>query len=835
MVPPVHDSIHERSNLIVAALGPTNTGKTHNAVERMLEHQTGMIGLPLRLLAREVYDRVTALVGEQSVALVTGEERRVPRRPRFWVCTTEAMPMDKDVDFVAVDEIQLAEHPQRGHVFTDRLLHARGVRETWLMGSDTMRDRIQELVPTANVQRRPRLSRLTGIGRLSLNALPPRSAVVAFSATQVYELAERIQRKRGGTAVVLGALSPRTRNAQVAMYQAGEVQYMVATDAIGMGLNMNVDLVAFAALRKFDGQRERMLEPAELAQIAGRAGRHMNDGSFATLAPLPSLPPPIVFALENHAFPSVRRLFWRNSDLDLSTLDGLHASLRKRPRKACLRMADRAEDHAALMELSSREGVRRRAITPERVALLWAVCQIPDFRQLLLDSHLRLLEDLYLQLSGPQGVVDTDWMARRIERLDDVHGDIETLMTKISFVRTWTYVANHGNWVSDPPHWQQRTREIEDRLSDALHERLVQRFVSQGHQQVGWRSSGRARRPRALEELDTKARVEGPFSALAGMKVRSGGPTNEPAIQTFDGWVDALVDAEHEEFSVDQLGRIVHDGEVVGRLTKGAELLRPEAVLAVQDELGAGARLRLQRRLSAFVRDWVDETLVPLRSVPLGSLSPAARGLVYQLEQRLGTVRMEQAREQASELSADDRGQLKRAGIVVGTEVIFVRPMLTPEAVRRRAVLCSAYLSVRWAPLPDGKATWCAVDPTLDPSAYTAIGYPIIGDRGVRADMVERLRGVLARASSSGAFEMPERVCAWLGLAAGEAVVGAPIWQELGYRRSGGPASGRVHWDRVNRSRGPRSRGKRKSGRQDARQDQSSTPEQRHKRESSRR
>jgi len=355
---------------IVAALGPTNTGKTHHAVERMLDHRTGMIGLPLRLLAREVYDRVTQRVGEQRVALVTGEERRVPARPSYWVCTTEAMPVGRDLDFVAVDEIQLAEHPQRGHVFTDRILHARGLRETWLMGADTMRQQVARLVPTAEIQRRPRLSRLASAGHIPLHALPPRSAVVAFSTPQVYEIAERIQRKRGGAAVVLGALSPRTRNAQVAMYQAGEVQYMVATDAIGMGLNMDVDLVAFAAVKKFDGQRERWLEPAELGQVAGRAGRHMNDGSFATLAPLPPLSDEVIFALENHQFPVVRRLWWRNHDLEFSSLDALQRSLRRRPRHGSLRLIDRAEDQSALVELGARPEVRRRASNPERVSLL---------------------------------------------------------------------------------------------------------------------------------------------------------------------------------------------------------------------------------------------------------------------------------------------------------------------------------------------------------------------------------------------------------------------------------------------------------------------------------
>ena len=709
--------------------------------------------------------------------------------------------MDRDVDFVAVDEIQLAEHSQRGHVFTDRILHARGVRETWLMGSDTMRDRLVELVPTAEVRRRPRLSRLTSAGRLSLKSLPPRSAVVAFSASQVYEIAERIQRKQGGTAVVLGALSPRTRNAQVAMYQAGEVQYMVATDAIGMGLNMNVDLVAFAGLRKFDGQRERLLEPAELAQIAGRAGRHMNDGAFATLAPLSALPPQLVFSLENHVFPSVRRLWWRNSDLDMSSLEALQTSLRWRPRKACLRLVDRAEDDTALAELAQRPEVRRRAQDAERVETLWSVCQIPDFRQLLIDSHLRLLEEIFLQLTSPAGVLDSDWMARRIARLDDPQGDIETLMTRISFVRTWTYVANHESWVRDADHWQGRTREIEDRLSDALHERLVQRFVTQGRQRVGWRTKTRPRRTPATPSPEARPNSDSPFSVLAGLKVRGAHIPAESTLQTFDEWVDSVVEADHEAFRIDDSGRIVHRGEVVGRLSKGAELLRPEAVLAVDDDLGAGARLRLQRRLSAVARDWVDETLAPVRQCALEGLSPAGRGLVYQLEQRLGTVRRDQAREQLERLVADDRRELKRAGVVLGTHCVFVRTMIAPQAVRRRIVLCLAYLSIRRpTTFPDGDATWCAIEPTLDASAYTAIGYPVVGDRGVRADVVERVNGALGRASSAGPFRVPEEVRRLLGLESVES--DDEVMRVFGLRPVGGDGDSR--WERVVRRRGKR-------------------------------
>jgi ATP-dependent RNA helicase SUPV3L1/SUV3 len=365
-----------------ALLGPTNTGKTHRAIERMLEHETGMIGLPLRLLAREVYDRVAARVGQAAVALVTGEERRIPPRPRYWVCTVESMPVQHTVDFLAVDEVQLATHRQRGHVFTDRLLHARGARETWFLGSGTMRSLMARLCPTAVIESRPRLSALGDGGSVSLRTLPSRAVLVAFSATRVYELAERLRAKRGGAAVVIGALSPRARNAQVALFQSGEVDTLVATDAIGMGLNLDIDHVVFADLRKFDGRTPRALEDAELAQIAGRAGRHHRDGRFATLEPLPPLSPATVRALEQHRFPDDERVFWRNHDLAFSSVEALTASLRQRPFAPWLTPAIDAEDARALSALSRTEEVAALARGSERVRLLWEVCQIPDFRQL---------------------------------------------------------------------------------------------------------------------------------------------------------------------------------------------------------------------------------------------------------------------------------------------------------------------------------------------------------------------------------------------------------------------------------------------------------------------
>jgi ATP-dependent RNA helicase SUPV3L1/SUV3 len=700
---------------IVALLGPTNTGKTHRAIERMLEHETGMIGLPLRLLAREVYDRVTAKVGEGAVALVTGEEKRVPARPRYWVCTVEAMPTVV-VDFLAVDEVQLATHRERGHVFSDRLLHARGARETWFLGAATMRPLIERLVPAAQFESRPRLSSLTDLGSVPLGTLPPRSALVTFSATRVYELAQRVRIKRGGAAVVIGALSPRARNAQVALYQAGEVDYLVATDAIGMGLNLDVDCVAFAELRKFDGRETRALEVTELAQIAGRAGRHHRDGRFCTLAPLEALALPTARALEHHRFPADEQVYWRSRDLDLASPDALIASLKARPPQPWLVLKDDAEDFRALTSLARDAEVMAQARGPERVALLWEVCQIPDFRQLALDDHFQLCRAVFLQLATTRGKIDNDWIAAHLQRLDDVNADLETLLARMSAVRTWTYIAQHGRWVDDAAEWQARAGAIEDRLSDALHQQLVARFVE----------------VRSRRRATPVAKASG--GTLAA-ELAAKGLVRPAAVEAPDEWVEALIEAPHERFSLDEQGRIGDGDRPLARLVRGAELLRPDVQL-LPDQLSAGARLRLGRRLLAFSRDLVAELLSPLR--PPAPLGHAGRGVLYQLEHGLGTALASEARSQLEELEPEERALLRRMGIVIGPTVIYLPALLSPRALHRRWALCAASLwpELRLA-LPEPGARGLAADPEVPAPIYTALGFPLSDGWPTRSDLLD--------------------------------------------------------------------------------------------------
>jgi ATP-dependent RNA helicase SUPV3L1/SUV3 len=771
---------------ITAVLGPTNTGKTHRAVERMLAHDSGMMGFPLRLLAREIYDRVTARIGEREVALVTGEEKRVPPKPRYWICTVEAMPVGLDVDFLAVDEIQLVSHPERGHVFTDRLLRARGVRETWFLGSETARGLVERLAPAARITSHPRLSRLTSAGQWSLGALPRRSAVVAFSATRVYELAERLRQRRGGAAVVLGALSPRARNAQVSLYQTGEVDFIVATDAIGMGLNLDVKSVAFADVSKFDGREKRHLEPAELGQIAGRAGRYSSDGTFGTLSPLPPLSDGMTRALEHHSFAPERVAFYRTHELDFSSIGALGQSLKSRPRQSCLKLVEHAADTAALVQLGARPEILARAGKPREVALLWDVCRIPDFRELLLDYHVDLLGEVFLQLTS-RGEIDAEWMAAQIARLDDPEGDLDALLMRMAAVRTFTYISNQSSWLGHPDEWQERTRAVEDRLSDALHRKLVARFVDERRGGGGPRPQPGPRRTAASAASspfgteDEPIRSDHPFGQLLRLRdelLRKGGAAEGPGERDSDAFVEGLVSAPHERFKVDARG-VVQDGATsIARLTRGSDVLRPEVAVTLA-ELQPGARSRVQRRLVAWGRDLVSELVAPLRGEPLRELGAAARGVVYQLEQQLGTLRVSQAAAQVEELTDEDRQTLERAGLQMGRTLIYLVHSLTAASVRARAALLSAYHGV---PVPEPSGPSAARVRGVEGEVYTALGYPVFGPRAIRADIAERVADVLAGAGD-GPFAPLGELSAWLGCGKGEL---DPVIEAFGYRPVGG-------------------------------------------------
>lgn len=741
---------------VVALLGPTNTGKTHHALERLLQHETGMIGFPLRLLARENYDRLVALRGAASVALITGEERIVPAQPRYFVCTVEAMPLERRVDFVAIDEVQLAADRERGHIFTERLLHARGRAETLLLGADTARPLLRRLLPQAGFVARARLSTLRYAAPRKLARLPRRTAVVAFSIGEVYALAERLRAEAGGAAVVFGALSPRTRNAQVALYQAGEVDYLVATDAIGMGLNLDIDHVVFTNLVKFDGRGTRPLAPAEVAQVAGRAGRHTRDGSFGATLDLGELDPLVVAAVEQHRFDALERFYWRNPDLDLTSPTALLRSLEQAPpAPELLRMRD-ADDQralAALLREPAVAGLRQRA----EVELLWEVCRVPDFRNVMSDAHPRLLLQMFTHLRA-SGRLPEEWVATQVASLDRTEGDSDALLMRIAHIRTWTYVSQRAGWLLDARHWQARTRAVEDRLSDALHERLTAQFVDKRTAVVA-----RQDRDGLLLTLGESGEllVQGlPVGRLDGFRF-----TPEPGLRQeargllaaanrllraeVPARVTACVEAPDEAFTLGHAGHVLWRSAEIARLQPGDAALAPRVEPLPSELLDPPQRERLRRRVVAWLDASLRDRLSVLFRLREAALSGVARGLVFELCEGLGTVARRQVAALVADLTPADRRDLNRLGASVGRFVVYVPGLQSQALVPLKLMLHGLRHGAPTGVLPDGRPG-LPRDPRVPADVLAICGYLPAGPRILRVDRVERLAAELRRAEREG-------------------------------------------------------------------------------------
>ncbi|WP_299421177.1 helicase-related protein [Sphingomonas bacterium] len=842
------------SNPVTAVLGPTNTGKTHLAIERMCGHSSGMIGFPLRLLAREVYDRVVAIKGKDRVALMTGEERIVPPDARWFLCTAESMPIRggmfagadtqglKDVSFLALDEAQLGADPERGHVFTDRLLNARGRDETMILGSETLRPMIKALVPDAEIVNRPRFSTLSYAGAKKLSRLPKRSAIVAFSAEEVYAVAEMVRRLRGGAAVVMGALSPRTRNAQVAMFQAGEVDYLVATDAIGMGLNMDVQHVAFASLNKFDGQRQRRLTVSEMAQIAGRAGRHQRDGTFGALAAEGpgAFTPEEVYAIEEHRFPALDFLYWREGEPGLNSIDALIESLETRPAHRALRTAPPAVDLGVLKRLAEEDWVRDRTHGAVMVARLWAACGVPDFRKLGADQHVRLVSRVFGHLSEGDGRIPVSWFASEVARLDDVTGDVETIAGRIAGVRTWAYIAHRADWLADPAHWAARTGEVEERLSDALHNSLTQRFVDKRTtmllRQIG-KDAGAL--PVVIGEQGEVMVEDHPIGTLAGFTFTVAADARAADKRLLLAAAEkrlgvelarrakALAQADDDAFSLNlphtlprrrpgprigangdggspspmssQLDPGLRRGSVEGaeirwrgssiaHIALGPTLAQPRIKLdRALDALDPASRKTVQARLDRWLAAQVARHLPvfgqldqilhdPVAGAPLRAAAAALLQAGGLLPRRAMGVQLEG-------LDPIARKRLGRIGVTIGTLDVFAPALLKPGAAQWRRLL------VRLADAPREGAT---VLPRNALGADLPYGFRPLGQQAVRIDLVERI----ARAAHDGRkgrapFVLDPALATSIGLHPDTL---ARLMAQLGFRTAKPDAAGRVQW-----------------------------------------
>ncbi len=810
---------------ITAVLGPTNTGKTHLAVERFCAHSSGIMGFPLRLLAREIYDRVVAIKGTHQVGLITGEERILPPDARWLLCTAESMPLDRDVAFVALDEAQLGIDPERGHVFTDRMLRARGRNETMILGSETLRPMVRALIPDAKIISRPRFSNLSYDGPKKLSRLPPRSVIVAFSADQVYAVAEALRSTRGGAAVVMGALSPRTRNAQVAMFQAGEVDYLVATDAIGMGLNLDVGHVAFAGLTKFDGKKKRRLTVPEMAQIAGRAGRHQRDGSFGVLndgSGTLAFTEQEIERIEEHRFLPIDHLHWRNHDLAFSSVEELVESLETYPDQAVLRPAPEAVDVAVLRALAIDPALTGRMGSAALVRRLWDACGLPDFRKLGVDHHARLVSSIYLHLSQGNGYLPRDWIAREVDRLDSKEGDVATLAGRIAAVRTWAYVAHRADWLADPAHWAGRIAALEEKLSDALHQKLTERFVDR-------RTSLLMRALRDTAWLEVKVgddhivRVsDEPIGRLDGFRF-----TVDPNARLGERKrLLAAAEARLPEELARRAARLCNAAEthfvlapvvgqpiaihwmdaVVATLGAGKGLLSPaikldQAVAALPPAQSGAIAARLNQWLQSHIQKRFGPLLTMQRDARQPNTPAPLRALYAQLAECGGVLDRAHAEVTLSALNPDHRRHLRRQGVVLGSMDVFHAAALKPAAAHLRVALEHARSGRVMSALPmPGLGLIDQPSAGLAASAQIA-GYRPFGSQMLRVDLVERIARAAHDARGKGRSFVPDHVVA-TSLGIGTATY-ARIMQAIGFHAVSGGEQNQWRWAGRPRSSAP--------------------------------
>jgi ATP-dependent RNA helicase SUPV3L1/SUV3 len=838
---------------VTAVLGPTNTGKTHLAIERMCGHSSGLIGFPLRLLAREVYERVAAIKGPAQVALLTGEERIMPPQARWFLTTAESMPLRgagdlKDFAFVALDEAQIAADPERGHIFTDRILNARGREETMLLGSATIAGVIRDLVPKVEIIGRPRFSTLRYAGMQKLSRLPRRSAIVAFSAEEVYVVAEMLRRHRGGAAVVMGALSPRTRNAQVAMFQSGEVDYLVATDAIGMGLNMDVDHVAFASLSKFDGRRQRRLTVAEMAQIAGRAGRHQRDGTFGGLGPADASPlftPEEIERIEEHRFPPVETLFWRDGDPSCDSIETLISDLERHPAHERLRPAPEATDLAVLRLLAGQESVRHRARTPALVRRLWDACSLPDFEKHGATHHASRVLPIWQHLSTGSGHIPQPWFAAQIARLDSIQGDVEVLAGRVAAVRTWAYVAQRADWLENTAEMAERTRALEDRLSDALHAALTQRFVDKrtsvllreldrnaallpvdvdpsGDVTVDGQHIGRLAGFRFI--VDPRARAGEKRQLLAAAERRLSKVLIERAqavLTASDGAIRLAAESGSEP-------GIRWEDVTLATLRAGPRPLQPELLMdaglaVLPADVQAAVRVRVEAWLDAQFARHIPALVKMDAGAREPEMPPQVRAVLAQLADAGGIADRTSLDGALSAVDKADRGQLRKAGVVIGVFDLYHPGLMKPGAAQWRMVLLAIRRGSPLVALPAAGAVLLRPDAVPDETGAAIAGFRRFGDLWLRIDVAERIaRAGHDAIAANRPYDAADPHIVSIGLPV-EAF--DDLMRQAGFRAVETPAEGAPNWifrgrPRARPPRPPREAGKgfSRAPRTDARQ-----------------
>ena len=756
------------SKRITAVLGPTNTGKTHLAVETMLEYKSGIIGFPLRLLAREIFDKCVKKIGSEKVALITGEEKIIPKLPNYYICTVESMPQDMIVDFVAVDEIQMCTDHERGHIFTDRLLNARGEKLTMFLGSHTMKPIIKSLIENIEFVSRERYSKLTYSGYKKISRLNPKTALIAFSIDEVYAIAELVRRQKGGAAIIMGSLSPKTRNSQVELYQSGDANFLVATDAIGMGINMDINNVSFSSLNKFDGKKNRKLNLSEISQIAGRAGRHINDGTFGITGECKHLSPDEIEKLEKHELNKDNILYWRNSDLNLDSLDNLVSSLEKNTNNDLLKKINDCEDEKVLKFLIKNDKDLKNKCSKDLVKIFWECCQIPDFSKKNYGNHVEVVKKVFDFLSSNFGKVTNDYMKKQLEHLDRYDGNIDTLANRISNVRTWSYVANKKNWASNSDYWIERTKYIEDKLSDKLHEELTKSFIDK-------RISILSRSLKQDIVLATEIKneneviIDGLFiGSLKGMRLELDLKSSslKTDIKSLKKAARQAIAPElmrrttriirSEVLQVDDDNKIYWMDNPIAYLSKGKDYLNPKLNLLVDEAIDQESKEKLQTNLNKKLYSLINSELSDLVNLSKSKFkNNYVRALSYQLFESNGVLKRELVHQMIKNISKEDRPNLRKAGIKIGRYHIFLPKMLKPSAVDLRVKLWKLYFleDIKYT-VPKSGLNFLKNEAEKNKKFLLICGFENFGKFYIRVDILERLFLKIIENTKDGMFKI---------------------------------------------------------------------------------
>jgi len=742
--------MENQSNKIIALLGPTNTGKTHIAIEKMLEHDTGIFGLPLRLLAREVYDKCINKVGSEKVALITGEEKIIPSTARYFICTVESMPKDKEVDFIAIDEIQMCADRERGHIFTQRMLEARGTKITMFLGSQIMASIIKDLIENVEFEKKERYSKLNYSGIKKISRLDRKVAIIAFSIEEVYAIAELVRRQKGGAAVIMGSLSPKTRNSQVGLYQSGDVDYLIATDAIGMGLNMDINEIYFSNLKKFDGKKTRRLNLIEMSQIAGRAGRYKNDGGFGTTGDCETLNSDEIEKIENHQLPNTKMIYWRNSELDFASPEKLISSLEQKPNKKNLLRTNDSLDESVLRFFLKKGS--NNIIYHKNLDLLWECCQIPDFEKKAYGQHINIIDRVFQFLTTRKKRIPSSFMKDQLKGLEKDHGNVDLLSHRLSNVRTWSYVANKKNWVENSDYWVQLTKNIEDKLSDKLHDELTKSFIDK-------KISILSRNLKQDLVLNTKINDENKIhidgqliGELKGLKflIEITSTTLDTDIKSIKkaarkGIEDELIKRVEEilnkgEIQINKENKIIWKNHPIAFLKKGNDYLNPEIDIIADDSLKLDSKTRLISYLNKWLRNYTNEVLGDLIKLTKHEIkNQYLRGLVFQLYENNGVVKREEVNDIVKSIPAEERKKLWGMGIKIGRYHIYLPKMLKPKAVEFRIALWKTFNDLSDKNNIPQSGLNFLIDNKFDKNFLLLCGFEKFKEFFIRIDILEKL------------------------------------------------------------------------------------------------